>query len=154
MDKNGSQINRPMALMQSFWKLQKSIMGQVKQTAADNDLSVPQFAILVQMQHKKQIAQKNLQERTHYPKSTLSHAIEKLVQAGLLNRTHAEGNRREMELALSDEGKVLVDELKAQEHGVHERFKNAVHSFTEEEFNDLINMHHQIATFFEGGGTK
>ncbi|MFD2761292.1 MarR family winged helix-turn-helix transcriptional regulator [Lentibacillus juripiscarius] len=154
MDKDIYETNRPMALMQSFWQLQKSIMTQVKQTAIDNELSIPQFAILVMMQHNKQISQKKLQARTHYPKSTLSHAIEGLVQAELLNRTHVEGNRREMNLALSDRGKALLDDMKSQEDGVHSRFKNAVDSFTEEQFADLIHMHQHIVTFFEGGETE
>lgn len=154
MEKDIYETNRPMVLMQSFWQLQKSIMTQVKETAIDNDLSVPQFAILVIMQHNKQITQKKLQAQTHFPKSTLSHAIEGLVQAELLNRAHVEGNRREMNLALSDRGKALVDEMRAQEDGVHKRFKNAVDSFTEEEFADLIHMHQHIVTFFESSETE
>ncbi|TMN22222.1 MarR family winged helix-turn-helix transcriptional regulator [Lentibacillus cibarius] len=154
MGKDMYEVNRPMALMQSFWQLQKSIMTQVKQTAADNDLSVPQFAILVMMQHNKQISQKKLQARTHYPKSTLSHAIDGLVQADLLNRSHVEGNRREMNVSLSDRGKELLDDMKSQEDGVHSRFNNAVNSFTEEQFNELIHMHQHIVSFFEGGGTE
>lgn len=146
--------NRPAMLMQSFWNLQKSIMGQVKQTAMEHDLSVPQFAIIVMMQHNKKIAQKQLQARTHYPKSTLSHAIEGLVQDNLINRTHAEGNRREIDLSLSEQGKALLKEMRVEENGVQLRFKNAVNSFSEEQFNELLNLHQQIATFFEGGKTK
>src|SRR5690625_4972328 len=143
--------NRPTMLMQSFWHLQKSIKGQVKQTALEHELSVPQFAIIVMMQHNKKIAQKQLQARTHYPKSTLSYAIEGLVQDDLLNRQHAEGNRREVDLILSEQGKALLKKMKNEENGVHLRFKNAVNSFSEEQFNDLLNLHQQIATFFEGG---
>src|SRR5690625_1059087 len=90
--------NRPAMLMQSFWHLQKSIMGQVKQTALNHDLSVPQFAIIVMMQHNKKIAQKQLQARTHYPKSTLSYAIEEIVQDDLLNRHYDVENRRDVDL--------------------------------------------------------
>ena len=126
-------------------------MSTAKQTAADNDLSMPQFGILMLMQRKKQIPQKQLQARTHYPKSTLSHAIEGLVQAGFLIRTHVEGNRREMDLSLSEQGKELLKKIKKQEDGVHCKFKNAVNSFTEEQFTALLEMHKQISTFFEGG---
>src|SRR5699024_12404678 len=76
--------NRQMILTQSFWQLQKAIMTQVKQTAVDNDLSVPQFTILLMMQQKGQMPQKKLQARTHFPKSTLRHAIDGLVQDGIL----------------------------------------------------------------------
>src|SRR5690625_4836108 len=133
------QKDRPFLLMQSFWELEKAIMRHVKQTATHNDLSVPQFCIIVTMQHRKQMAQKKLQARTHFPKSTLSHAIEGLVQAGLLERAYVEGNRREMDLLLTDRGKVLLEDIQSQEDGVHMRFKYAVNSFTDDQFSDLIH---------------
>lgn len=151
MEKNEHNPSRPLALMQSFWKLEKSIMRQVKATAADNDLSVPQFAIIIMMRNKDKMAQKKLQARTHYPKSTLSYAIEGLVQAELLTRTHVEGNRREMDLSLSEQGEALLDNIITQETGVHTKFRNAVDSFTEDQFNDLINMHQHITKYFDGG---
>src|SRR5699024_5151702 len=107
---NGEE-NRQMVLTQSFWQLQKAIMTQVKQTAVDNDLSVPQFTILLMMQQKGQMPQKKLQARTHFPKSTLSHAIDGLVQDGILERTHVKGNRREMDLSLSERGIALFDQI-------------------------------------------
>lgn len=151
MEKDMHDSSRPMALMQSFWQLEKSIMWQVKQTAVDNDLSVPQFAIMIMMRKKQQMAQKKLQAQTHYPKSTLSYAIEGLVQAELLTRTHVEGNRREMDLSLSEQGEFLLNKMIIQETGVHAKFKNAVDSFTEEQFNDLIDMHQHIIQYFDGG---
>lgn len=154
MKKDSHETNRPLLLMQSFWQLQKSVMGQIKQTAIDNDLSVPQFTIIVMIGGDNEIAQKSLQARTHFPKSTLSQSIEGLVQAGLLNRIPVEDNRREMNLALSDCGKALLKKIKTQEDGVHTRFNQAVDSFTEDQFNHLIDMHQHIATFFEGGGKE
>jgi len=154
MEKDIHKTNRPAKLMHSFWKLQKSIMKQVKQTAIHHDLSIPQFAILVIMQHNREIAQKKLQERTHYPKSTLSYAIEGLVQAKLIHRTHVEGNRREMNLALSSEGKALLDKMKMEEKGIHMRFKNAVNSLSEEQFTGLLNMHQHLTMFFDSEEIK
>lgn len=147
---NGEE-NRQMVLTQSFWQLQKAIMTQVKQTAADNDLSVPQFTILLMMQQKGQMPQKKLQARTHFPKSTLSHAIDGLVQDGILERTHVKGNRREMDLSLSERGRALFDQIRSQHNSVHVRFKEAVDSFTEEEFNQLIQMQEHIVAYFNGG---
>src|SRR5699024_5682417 len=140
MEKDIHKTNRPSKLMHSFWKLQKSIMKQVKQTAIHHDLSIPQFAILVIMQHNREIAQKKLQERTHYPKSTLSYAIEGLVQEKLIHRTHVEGNRREMNLSLSSEGKALLDKMKVEEKGVHMRFENDVSSLSDEQLSELLSL--------------
>src|SRR5690625_885702 len=145
------QKDRPFLLMQSFWELEKAIMRHVKQTATHNDLSVPQFSIIVTMQHRKQMPQKKLQARTHFPKSTLSHAIDGLVQDGILERTHVNGNRREMDLSLSERGIALFDQLRSQHNSVHVRFNEAVDSFTEEEFNQLIQMQEHIVAYFNGG---
>jgi len=154
MEKDINETDRPVRLMHSFWQLEKSIMKQVKQTAIHHDLSIPQFAILVMMQRNKEIAQKKLQERTHYPKSTLSYAIEGLVQEKLIHRTHVEGNRREMNLSLSSEGKALLDKMKVEEKGVHMRFKNDVNSLSEEQFTELLNMHQYLTMFFDSEEIK
>src|SRR5699024_11272667 len=90
---NGEE-NRQMVLTQSFWQLQKAIMTQVKQTAVDNDLSVPQFTILLMMQQKGQMPQKKLQDQKNFPKITLSHAIDSSVQHGMLERTHVQDKTR------------------------------------------------------------
>ena len=151
MNEGNEEQSRWLILMRSFWNLKKVIMTQVKQKASDYDLSVPQFAIMSMMQRRGSIPQKELRLSTHYPKSTLSHAIEGLVQEGLMERSHVEGNRREMSLSLSEDGKVLFEKMMKEEHAVHATFKKAVDSLTEEEFTQLIHMHHQIASYFESG---
>ena len=154
MEKELNHANRQKELMQSIWRLQKSIMVRAKKTAASNDLTMPQFSILEMMRNKQQIAQKELQTKTHFPKSTLSYAIEGLVQAGILQRTPVEGNRREMELSLSEQGLALINHMKLQEDGVYVRFKQAVDSFSDEEFTELIHLHQHIVSFFEGSETE
>lgn len=151
MDEDKMEANRAMILMQSFGQMNKLIKRQVKETALRNNLSVPQFSILIMMTHHSKIAQKKLQARTHFPKSTLSHAIDGLAQAGLINRKHAEGNRREIDLALSEAGKELINKMREEKDSVHDRFKNAVDSFTEEEFAHLLHNHQQIMDYFKGG---
>ncbi|MGY0691905.1 MarR family winged helix-turn-helix transcriptional regulator [Virgibacillus sp. FSP13] len=154
MKDTNNEPSRSYTLMQSFWRLHRLIMQQVKQTAATHDLSLPQFTILVTMTHYHQIAQKRLQVLTNFPKSTLSHAIDGLVQAGLLNRTFAKDNRREMDLSLSTEGKALIASIKEQKDGVPSRFQKAVDSFSAEEFNQLLTIHRHLATHFEEGSEE
>src|SRR5699024_6840780 len=129
----------------------KTTMLPVMQPAFDNDLSLPKITILLMMQQKDQMPQNKLQARTHFPKSTLSHAIDGLVQDRILERTHVKGNRREMDLSLSERGIALFDQRRSQHNSVHVRFKEAVDSFTEEEFNQLIQMQEHIVAYFNGG---
>ncbi|WP_217586596.1 MarR family winged helix-turn-helix transcriptional regulator [Lentibacillus saliphilus] len=146
-----NQPGRSMDILQSFWRLKKAIMAQVKQIAHNHELSVPQFGILITMSHKGKITQKTLQERTHFPKSTLSHAIDGLVLNGYLMRTPVEGNRREMDLSLSEAGHQLIKDIQSQPDSVHTRLTHAVNSFSEEQFNALIDMHQHIAAYLEDG---
>src|SRR5699024_12353021 len=134
---NGEE-DRQMVLTQSFWQLQKAIMTQVKQTAVDNDLSVPQFTILLMMQQKGQMPQKKLQARTHFPTSTLRHAIDGLVQDGILERTRVKGNGREMDLSISERGIALCDQMRSQHNSGHVRFKEAVEAFRGEVLKQWI----------------
>ncbi|WP_240377071.1 MarR family winged helix-turn-helix transcriptional regulator [Bacillus piscicola] len=154
MNENNKTDRRSLELMQSFWQIEKLIMKHIKHTAAQNNLSVPQFIILITMTHYHQIAQKKLQERTSFPKSTLSHAIDGLVQKGLLHRTYAKDNRREMDLSLSNAGKERLDRMKTQKDSVPYRFQQAAASFSDDTFRELLAMHAQIAAYVDQGSEE
>ena len=149
---NNTELENSIELMHSFWNIQKNLMRFVQKTAADNDLSVPQYTILMMLIHQDVISQKAVQEKTFLPKSTLSQAIDGLVQSGLLDRQQVEGNRREMQLSICQKGKDLIDKIHLQKDGLHQLFHHAVESLTDRQFQDLLHSHNQIASYFEERG--
>jgi DNA-binding MarR family transcriptional regulator len=149
MDSENQKFMRSVELLRSFASVQKSMMQFVQKTAAEHGISVPQYTILITMAPHKEMTQKNLGEKTFLPKSTLSQAVDGLVQAGWINRQPVEGNRREMQLSLSESGGTLLKAIHLQEGGVHQIVLEAIESLSEEQYNELLKAHLQIATHLE-----
>lgn len=151
---------RSVQLLRSFWNVQKNLVRFVQKTAVENDLTVPQYTLLVAIAPNKEVTQKSLGEKTFLPKSTLSQAVDGLVQAGLLNRQPVEGNRREIQLSLSEQGESLLKKIHLQAGGIHQIFGSAIESLTDQQYKDLLEAHLQISTYLEeqateqGEGTK
>lgn len=152
MENENQKFMRSVQLMRSFWNVQNNFMRLVQKTASENGLSVPQYAILVTLARLKEATQKNIGERTFLPKSTLSHAVDGLVHAGLLNRKQLEGNRREMLLLLSEKGETMIKTIHLQEGGIHQIFQGAVELLTEKQYQELLVAHQTISTYLEEQG--
>lgn len=160
MESENQRIMRSTQLLRSFWNVQKNLMRFVQKTAIENGLSVPQYSVLMAIAPHKEMIQKSLGEKSFLPKSTLSQAVDGLVQAGWLNRQQVEGNRREMQLSLSEKGELFIKTIHLQEGSVHQIFQSAVESLTEKQCEELLQANLHIATYLEvhateqGEGTK
>lgn len=153
MKEENLKLDRSLQLIKSFWNMQRNIMKQVQKTAADNGLSVTQYNILMMLIHHKEIPQKAIQEKAYLAKSTLSQAINGLVDSGYLSRQQVEGNRREIQLLISQKGKNLIESINSEENGFHHLCESAVEKLSEQQFQDIINIQQQIATHFEQQGS-
>lgn len=154
MENENQKLMRSTEILRSFANVQKNMMRFVHRTAMENGLSIPQYSILATIAPCKEITQKNLQEKTYLPKSTLSQAVDGLVQASLLDRQQVEGNRREMQLTLSKKGKAFIKTMHLQEGGVHQIFQGAVESLTDKQYKELLQTHRQIETYLETWETE
>jgi DNA-binding MarR family transcriptional regulator len=143
------QLTPALQLLRSFSRVNNTMMRFVQKTAADNGLSVTQYTILVTIAPVKEMTQKAIGEKTFLPKSTLSQAVDGLVQAGFLRRQQVEDNRREILLSLSSQGESMLREIQQQEGSIHQLTGRAVETLTEEQFAGLLQVHKQIADFFD-----
>ncbi|UTE78544.1 MarR family winged helix-turn-helix transcriptional regulator [Rossellomorea sp. KS-H15a] len=148
------QITPALQLLRSFSRVNKTMMRFVQKTAADNGLSVPQYTILVTIAPERELTQKTIGERTFLPKSTLSQAVDGLVQAGFLHRQQVEDNRREMLLSLSHQGEAMLKGIHKQEGSIHQLTAGAVETLSEEEFAGLLEAHERIADYFDKKGIE
>ncbi|WGG46585.1 MarR family transcriptional regulator [Rossellomorea sp. DA94] len=148
------QITPALQLLRSFSRVNKTMMRFVQKTAADNGLSVPQYTILVTIAPERELTQKTIGERTFLPKSTLSQAVDGLVQAGFLHRQQVEDNRREMLLSLSHQGETMLKGIHKQEGSIHQLTAGAVETLSEEEFAGLLEAHERIADYFDKKGKE
>ncbi|MFY0758847.1 MarR family transcriptional regulator [Metabacillus dongyingensis] len=149
MENENQKLTRSTELLRSFWNIQKNLMRLLQKSAVENGLSVPQYSIMMTIIHHKHMTQKSVGEKTFLPKSTLSQAVDGLVREGLLNRQQVEGNRREIQLSLSEKGVTLIKTIHLQEGGIHQVFQAAIESLTERQYEELLGSHNQITAFLE-----
>ncbi len=79
--------------------------------------SMPQFFLLMHVDQHAQCGISDLSEHMDITNAAASQLVDKLVQAGLLNRTEDPNDRRARQLVLTDKGKDLI------EKGITERYR-------------------------------
>ena len=85
--------------------------------AKSTGLSMPQFSILMQLHYKGACGMSEISERFDVSAAAASQLVDKLVQAGYIERTEDPHDRRAKLLKLSTNGAKLVDD------GIQERYR-------------------------------
>jgi DNA-binding MarR family transcriptional regulator len=85
--------------------------------AKSTGLSMPQFSILMQLHHKGPCGVSEISERFDVTAAAASQLVDKLVQAGYLERTEDPTDRRARLLTLSAAGTQLIN------RGTEERYR-------------------------------
>ncbi len=85
--------------------------------AKSTGLSMPQLGILMQLHHKGRCGVSEIGERFDITNAAASQLVEKLVQAGYLERTEDSNDRRVKQLNLTAKGESLI------ENGAQERYR-------------------------------
>src|SRR5690606_14377659 len=130
---------QPREIGRALWRVNTYLRTRAHTPATDNRLSLPQFFLLVMIGPLESTTQKQLGQMTRFPKSTLSQAVEGLVQAGFLDRRPVEENRREMQLTLTDKGKAMYENIRRRKDYANNVFEAAVRTLSEKEQKELLD---------------
>lgn len=141
-------------LFRTIWRVNLSMRTMVQKTAMANELTTPQYAVLMTLAPYGELTQKELGQVMQFPKSTLSQAVDGLVQAGLVDRHPVKENRREMQLIVSEKGKLLFENMKRQEGSINHSFELAIDTLTAKQYEELLASLQQIASFLEEKSTE
>jgi len=104
------------------------------------DLTIQQFNVLriLRGQHPKHCTLKLIKERMLDRSSDASRIVDKLVTKKLVIRTQCPGDRRSVNLIISDEGLALLKKMDALDESVKDIFKSlSVKKI--EQLNDLLD---------------
>lgn len=96
--------------------MQYSMSGW-RQYVRASGLSMPQFSILMRLNYRGGCGISNLSEHMDISTAAASQLVDKLVQAGLLERTENPYDRRAKQLTLSPKGKEFIAQ------GIQERYR-------------------------------
>ena len=95
--------------------MHRSMGGWARYVKASG-FSMPQFMILMHVHYREPCGISDLSERMDTTTAAASQLVDKLVQAGLLERAEDPHDRRAKKVALTPKGKELI------EQGIEERF--------------------------------
>jgi DNA-binding MarR family transcriptional regulator len=110
-----TQITQPLREWMDVF-MHRSMRGW-NHFAKSTGLSMPQFSILMQLHYKGPCGMSEISERFDVTAAAASQLVDKLVQAGYIERTEDPSDRRAKLLKLSARGAKLVDD------GIQERYR-------------------------------
>ncbi len=94
----------PDRLYFRFIRLQQRVFGEMAQTLKPTGLSIPQFDVLSTLTEQQGLSQSDLAQRLYVTKGNVSGLIDRLVDAGYVERRSAPGDRRSNALFLTAAG--------------------------------------------------
>jgi MarR family transcriptional regulator, organic hydroperoxide resistance regulator len=98
-----------------FIRLQQRVFAEMAQTLKPTGLSIPQFDVLSTLTEQEGLSQGDLAQRLYVTKGNVSGLIDRLVEAGYVERRSAPGDRRSNTLHLTQEGqRVAQDGIRLQ----------------------------------------
>ncbi len=92
-----------------FMRLHQRMLGQMTGRVRELGLSIPQFDLLSTLTEREGISQSELAERLYVTKGNVSGLVDRLVQAGLVERRAIAGDRRSYAMHLTAEGRRLAE---------------------------------------------
>jgi len=92
-----------------FMRLHQRMLMQMTARIRTLGLSIPQFDLLSTLTEQEGISQSELAERLYVTKGNVSGLVDRLVQAGLVERRAIAGDRRSYAMHLTPEGRRLAE---------------------------------------------
>jgi MarR family transcriptional regulator, organic hydroperoxide resistance regulator len=102
----------PLRVWFRFIRLHRRVSSAIAAELKALGLSIPQFDILSTLTEREGFTQQELAEQLYVTKGNVSGLVDRLVEAGLVERRPIPGDRRSHALHLTREGRALA------EHGI------------------------------------
>ena len=111
----------PMRVWFRFVRLHRRVFAAIAGQLKEIGLSVPQFDLLSTLTEREGVTQQELAERLYVTKGNVSGLVDRLVEAGLVERRTSPGDRRSHALHLTERGRELALEGIAAQRSYVER---------------------------------
>lgn len=143
MDYSDPKVKQAIEVLQSFMAVTRTASEFTRRNAESLGLTMLGMSVANTLLRAPGLTLKELTEKLGASKSTISAAVESLVQAGVAERTQAEGNRREINLALTAKGEELAGRSIRQAYS-YRAMTAALEAMDEGQIGLLLSLHAQI----------
>jgi MarR family transcriptional regulator, organic hydroperoxide resistance regulator len=99
----------PERLYFRFIRLHQRVFAEMAQTLKPTGLSVPQFDVLSTLTEREGLSQSDLATRLYVTKGNVSGLVDRLVEAGFVERRATPGDRRSHSLHLTEPGRKAAE---------------------------------------------
>jgi MarR family transcriptional regulator, organic hydroperoxide resistance regulator len=99
----------PLRVWLRFVRLQQRLSAAVAGELRTIGLSIPQFDVISTLTEREGMTQQELAERLYVTKGNVSGLIDRMVDAGLVERRPIPGDRRSHALHLTERGRELAE---------------------------------------------
>ena len=103
----------PLRVWFRFIRLHRRVSTAIAAELKGLNLSIPQFDLLSTLTEREGLTQQELAERLYVTKGNVSGLVDRLVEAGLVERRASPGDRRSHALHLTAEGRALAERAMA-----------------------------------------
>jgi DNA-binding MarR family transcriptional regulator len=107
---NMSESITPDRVYFRFIRQHQRVYAEIGQTLRQIGLSIPQFDVLSTLTEQEGVSQTDLAARLYVTKGNVSGLVDRLVEAGLVERRNAPGDRRSNAVFLTPEGRKVAEE--------------------------------------------
>jgi DNA-binding MarR family transcriptional regulator len=107
-ERAGAPHPDPLRVWFRFVRLHRRVSAAVAAEMKGLGLSIPQFDLLSTLTEQEGLTQQELAERLYVTKGNVSGLVDRLVEAGLVERRASPGDRRSHALHLTKQGRALA----------------------------------------------
>ncbi|HEX8168061.1 MAG TPA: MarR family transcriptional regulator [Beijerinckiaceae bacterium] len=104
------QAADPLRVWFRFIRLHRRVSSAIAGELKAIGLSIPQFDLLSTLTEREGLTQQELAQRLYVTKGNVSGLVDRLVEAGLVERRPIEGDRRSHALHLTEKGRDLAQQ--------------------------------------------
>ncbi len=132
--------NNPLSVWFRLVRLNRRATSAIGLLLKSLGLSIPQFDVLSTLTEQEGISQKELAERLYVTKGNVSGLIDRLVEAGLVERRAIPDDRRFYALFLTPQGKTLAERGIAAHRDYVERTLGYLETNDLDELDRLVRL--------------
>ncbi len=134
-----------------LWKASKAVEAHARKSVEATELCLSDFGVLEALLHKGPLPVKALGEKVLLSSGSMTAAVDRLEQSGLVERGSDAADRRARIVHLTESGKVLIRRI----FGQHKRDMERVFSRLKgRERNELAALLRKLGREAEAAGTK